>query len=154
MAQGDTFHWIRVQTFCYSTEDENLIHDTMAQLIGKDEFDAEVCEGEHGNRMIILQDEMRKQKEFVTMFSALPSPLIERVSKEADDRVDDDCILYIRLDKQKAVTGKYTMAHHGDVISITAKIVSHPARKEIAVRNLREFLSKLTPDQNPVSDEE
>ena len=57
--------------------------------------------------------------------------------------VDDDCMFYIRLDKQKAVLGTYEVAHHGDVIAVTGKIQSHPARKEVAARTLSEFLAGL-----------
>ena len=49
----------------------------------------------------------------------------------------------MRLDKQKAVTGTYEVAHHGDVIAITGKVQSHPARKEVAERVLTDFLSGL-----------
>ena len=60
-----------------------------------------------------------------------------------DNRIDEDCVFYMRLDKQKAVTGTYEVAHHGDVIAITGKVQSHPARKEVAERVLTDFLSGL-----------
>jgi RNA-binding protein len=145
--QGN-FHWLKVQTFCYSTEDEDLIHETMTNLIGNDEFDVEVCDGEHGNHLIIMQEELKKQKEFILLFSKLPTALIETIIADIDDRVDDECTFYLRLDKQKAVQGEFTMAHHGDVISITGKVTSHPAKKEIATKNLIEFLSALKPNQS------
>ena len=34
-------------------------------------------------------------------------------------------------------------AHHGDVISITGKVASNPARKEVAMENMTQFLKKL-----------
>ena len=58
-------------------------------------------------------------------------------------RIDDDCVFYTRLDKQKAVQGIYAVAHHGDVISITGKVASNPAKKEVAIRNMTEFLQKI-----------
>lgn len=141
------FHWLRTQVFCYATENEDLIHDTMVELLDNDEFDVEVCDSEHGNRMIILQQELKKQKEFVALFSKFPQKLIDAVIDDIENRIDDDCVFYLRLNKQKAVQGEYAIAHHGDVISVTGKVVSHPARKEIAVANLTEFLKGIAPVQ-------
>ena len=52
-------------------------------------------------------------------------------------------MFYTRLDKQRAVCGEYKIAHHGDVISITGKVASNPARKEVAMENMTQFLKKL-----------
>ncbi len=139
----DTFHRIRVQVFCYATEDEDLIYETVAGLVGHDELEVEVCTGEHGNRMVIMQDELRNRRRIAELFSRLPDGVIDTLLEEAEERVDDDCSFYMRLGKQEAVQGDYVLARHGDVISLVGKLVSHPARKEIAVGNLREFLKGL-----------
>lgn len=139
-----TFHWVRVQVFCYATENEALIRETMTELLGTDEFDSEVTEGEHGNRMIIMQAEMSKEKDTLALFGKFGEGVIDNIKANIESRIDDDCVFYLRLDKQKAVNGVYKVAHHGDVISITAKVASHPARKEIAEKNLIAFLGKVT----------
>lgn len=140
-----TFHWIRVQAFCYATENEELLHDTFQTLIGTEEFECDISDGEHGNRTIIFSKEFEKQKEVLPLFVNLGEDMIRIIIDDIDNRIDDDCVFYLRLDKQKAVTGDYRMAHHGDVIAITGKVVSHPARKEIATKNLVTFLSSLLP---------
>jgi len=142
------FHWLKIQTFCYATENEDLIHDTMVELLGNDEFEVDICDSEHGNHLIILQDELKKQKDFISLFSKFTPYLVKRISDDLDNRIDDDCVFYLRLDKQRAVKGEYVIAHHGDVISITGKVVSHPARKHIAVDNMKKFLSELNQDQS------
>lgn len=141
-----TFHWVRVQVFCYATEDEALIRETMTAILGADGFDTESVEGEHGNRMIIMQAEISKEKDTLALFGRLGPGVKNRILADISARVDEDCVLYLRLDKQKAVKGVYSVAHHGDVISVTGKIASHPARKEIAERNLAAFLDKVTPE--------
>lgn len=142
-----TFHWIRIETFCYATEKEDLVTSTFSELIGTDEFQKDIVESEHGNTMIVLQYMMTKQKEMDALFSKLGAALLEQYLSDLDDRVDDDCVFYTRLDKQKAVCGEYAVAHHGDVISITGKIASNPARKEIAENNMTQFLRKLLPQE-------
>ena len=138
-----TFHWLRVNVFCYATENEELIHGSMAELLGTDEFDCDIADSEHGNRIVILSSEFSKQKEIVQIFLRLGKDIAEEVRSEIEDRIDDDCVFYLRLDKQELVQGRYRTAHHGDVLSITGKIVSHPAKKGIAASNMVEFLNSL-----------
>ena len=135
------FHWVRVQTFCYATEKRELLEETMTELLGTDEFEEEISEGEHGNVMTILESRLTKQREFNALFRKLGPEICGWIVEDIDNRIDDDCVFYIRLDKQKAVQGIYEVAHHGDVIAITGKVQAHPAKKEVAVRTLREFLT-------------
>ena len=138
-----TFHWIRVQTFCYATEKSELLEETFTALVGDEEFDEEISEGEHGNTMVIMEKRLTRQKEFESLFCRLGPEILAWLDEDADNRIDDDCTFYMRLDKQEAVQGRFVVAHHGDVISVTGRIQSHPARKEVAVRNLREFVRSL-----------
>jgi len=138
-----TFHWIRVQTFCYATEKQDLIEDTLKELLGDIEFEEEITESEHGNTMMILETRITKQREFTELFNKLGKDILEYIAENIEDRVDDDDMFYLRLDKQKAVQGTYEVAHHGDVISIFGKIQAHPAKKEVAVRTLKEFIQGL-----------
>ena len=149
---NDAFHRLRVQVFCYATEDEDLIYDTLAELTGTEGLEVEVCSGEHGNRMVIMQDELKGRK-VAELFSRLPAELVDELIGKAEERVDDDCNFHMRIDKQEAVQGRYVLAHHGDVISLTGKLVSHPARKSIAVDNLRRFLEGLQQARREPSEE-
>ncbi|MDR1404012.1 MAG: exosome protein [Candidatus Methanoplasma sp.] len=145
----DTFHWVRVNVFCYATENEELIHDAMTELLGTDEFDCDVTDSEHGNRLIILRSEFSKQRETAPLFQRLGKDLISEIDADLEGRIDDDCVFRLRLDKQELVQGRYRTAHHGNVLSLSGKVVSHPARKEIAVRNMRKFLNSLDFTESP-----
>ena len=138
-----TFHWLRIETFCYATEKEELVSQTFRDLIGTDEFQTDVSESEHGNQMLILQHMATKQREMDEIFSRLGKELLQELSDDLENRIDEDCVFYTRLDKQRAVCGEYRVAHHGDVISITGKVASNPARKEVAMENMTQFLKKL-----------
>lgn len=141
-----TFHWLRVQTFCYATERQDLIEDTFKELLGDTEFEEEICDSEHGNSMMILETRMTKQREFRDLFYRLGNDILDFIIEDIENRVDEDDIFYLRLDKQKAVQGIYEVAHHGDVISIFGKIQAHPARKEVAVKVLRSFIENEVKD--------
>ena len=138
-----TFHWLRIETFCYATEKEDLVSQTFRDLVGTDEFQTDVSESEHGNQMLIMQHMVTKQKEMDEIFARLGKELLQDLMDDLENRIDEDCVFYTRLDKQKAVQGIYAVAHHGDVISITGKVASNPAKKEVAMRNMTEFLQKI-----------
>jgi hypothetical protein len=138
-----TFHWVRVQTFCYATERQDLIEDTLKELLGDIEFEEEITESEHGNTMMILETRITKQREFNDLFAKLGDDILDYLAEDIDNRVDEDDMFYLRLDKQKAVQGIYEVAHHGDVISIFGKIQAHPAKKEVAIKVLEEFLQGI-----------
>ena len=134
---------MRVQTFCYATEKRELLEETMTELLGTDEFQEDISEGEHGNIMTILETRLTKQREFNSLFKKLGPEICQWILDDIDNRIDEDCVFYMRLDKQKAVQGIYEVAHHGDVVAITGKVQSHPARKDVAVRVMSDFLTGL-----------
>lgn len=139
-----TFHWMRVQTFCYATERKELLEEAMETLLGDaDEYSEDESVGEHGNVMTILEAHLTHQRQYRNLFINLSEPVRQWIIDDIENRIDDDCVFYIRLDKQKAVQGIYEPAHHGDVMAITGKVQSHPARKDVAVRNLKEFLTGM-----------
>ncbi len=143
---ASTFHWIRVKAICYATEDEDIICDTVSQLAGTEELEIDISEGLHNNPLTVVDANLSKNKEYATIFTNLGHGILEQIRSDLDARVDDDCVFYMRLDKQKAVCGEYEISHGGDVISITAKIMAHPAKKEVALKVMGEFIDRLLQD--------
>ena len=137
------FHWIRVQTFCYATEDRELLEEVMCSLVDPESMSEDISEGEHGNVTVIIESRLTKQREFTELFSKFPAEILDYIIDDIDNRVDEDCILYLRLDKQKAVQGIYEVAHHGDVIAITGKVQAHPAKPEVAKNVVRDFIAGI-----------
>ena len=141
------FHWVKVKVICYATEDQDKLYEVMTALTGLEDFDVDISEGQHGNPIIVIDAQLTHNKEMDHLFTELGESVIEQLLIDLDNRIDEDCIFYTRLDKQRAVMGGYSISHSGDVISITGKLVSHPARKEIAMKNaeafLRETLQKI-----------
>jgi RNA binding exosome subunit len=137
------FHWVRIKMFCYATEDEEKLHQVMIGISGTEDFDAEMSDGHHGNSMIIFTADLKRDKKCRELFERLGKDVVCHILEELGDRIDEDCTFRLRIDKQAAVSERYETAHHGDVISITCKISSHPARKEIAEKNMRTFLESL-----------
>jgi len=141
---ANVFHWVKIRMFCYATEDEEKLHGIMRNISGTDDFHAEMSDGHHGNDMVILSAEMKSNSDCKKLFGRLGKDTVSSIIDELGKRIDEDCTFYLRLDKQAAVSERYEIAHHGDVVSITCKIVSHPARKEIAEGNMRRFLEGIS----------
>lgn len=137
------FHWIKVKTVCYATEDDARLKGVMEALTGEEELEVSVSEGIHGNPIIVIDSQLTHSKQFERLFSNLGKEIVQKIAEELDSRIDEDCALYFRLDKQKAVQGVYEITHGGDVISITCKIASHPAKKESAVKTAEEYFTGL-----------
>ena len=143
---ASTFHWVSVKAICYATEDEDLICDTVSELTGSEELDIDISEGLHNNPLTVVDVNLSKNKEYATLFTNLGEGIVKRILDDLEQRIDDDCVFYVRLDKQKAVCGEYEISHGGDVISITAKVMAHPAKKEVAVQVMREYLDRVLQD--------
>ena len=142
MAQ--TFHWVDIMTICHATEREELLLEVMEALAGEGNVILEETEGHFGNRITILSAKINREKDTKRLFSALGPELLAGLAGELEERIDDDCTFYLRLDKQKAVQRIYAASCGGDVVSITGKIASHPARKVKAVEAMETFLSNIT----------
>ena len=139
------FHWIRVKAICHATEDGELIKETVRLLTGIDGgmIDVEVSDGPFRTPLSVIDAELTHSKECETLFRNLGNEIIESLIPETERRIDDEDMFFLRLDKQEAVQGRYAVAHGSDVISITAKIAAHPAKKEVAVKIMTDFLRSL-----------
>ena len=78
----------------------------------------------NGNKILVVDDE-------------------RDILETLEERVDEDCDLYLRLDKQAALEGRLEVVTHGDVISVSGRIESYPKNRDTAISSLREFLLSL-----------
>ncbi|PSP54468.1 hypothetical protein BRC82_09785 [Halobacteriales archaeon QS_1_67_19] len=136
------FHYIDLRAFCYATEDDKRVEQALRTYL-PEEFEVEraTSEGHHGDRILVLSarietaDEMRHVLSNVAELDATDDLLAE-----LDERVDDNCSLFLRLDKQSAYRGEVAL---GEGITFRAKVEAYPAKKEAAVENARGALEAL-----------
>ena len=129
-------HYIDLRTFCYATEDEGRVDQALRLFLPAEyPIERETSKGHHGDRIIVLStrvenaDEMRFILEKVAELDEL-----DQLERELDNRVDDDCSLFLQFDKQAAYRGDVRL---GRGILFRAKVEAYPARKEAAVENAR-----------------
>ncbi|MFB6136018.1 MAG: RNA-binding protein [Halobacteriaceae archaeon] len=133
------FHYIDLRTFGYETEDAKRVRAALERLLPEDaDVEREETEGHHGDRILVLSARVDRADEMRHVLSQLRgSADLDRVRSELDQRVDDNCSLFVRLDKQAAYRGEVAL---GDGITLRAKVEAYPAKHDAAVENAREVL--------------
>ena len=135
------FHYVDLRTFSYETEDEKRVEQALRTFL-PEEFEIERTEstGYHGDRIVVLSARVENADDVRHVLRKLSElPDIETVIGELDDRVDDNCALFLRLDKQAAFRGE---ARLGQGLTLRAKVEAYPAKKPAAVENAREALEQ------------
>ncbi|ESS03542.1 MAG: putative exosome subunit [uncultured archaeon A07HR67] len=139
------FHYVDLRTFSYATEDQKRVEEALRSLLPDDaELDRVENVGHHGDRIVVFSariDVADGMRHVLDRLSALDD--IDRVIDELDQRVDDNCALFLRLDKQAAFRGEVRL---GSGITVRAKVEAYPAKKATAVENARETLTRLADD--------
>ncbi len=135
------FHYIDLRTFCYATEDEKRVEDALRAFL-PDEFELDRMEntGHHGDRIVVLSARVETADEMRHILDRLAElDEIDRILDELDERVDDNCSFFLRLDKQAAFKNEVDL---GAGITLRAKVEAYPAKHEAAVENAREAIEQ------------
>ena len=136
------FHYVDLRAFSYATEDVKRVEQALYSLLPEDvELDRVENVGHHGDRIVVLSARVERADEMRHVLDRL-SELedLDRVLDELDERVDDNCALFLRLDKQAAFRDEVRL---GPGITVRTTDEAYPAKKEKAVANARETLSRL-----------
>ena len=133
------FHYVDLRAFCYATEDEKRVEAALRTYL-PEEFPIERAEseGHYGDRIVVLSARVENADEVRHVLSQVATlDDIDDVRAELDDRVDDNCSFFLRLDKQAAFNG---LVRLGEGITLRAKVEAYPAKHEKAVANAREAI--------------
>jgi hypothetical protein len=136
------FHYVDLRAFSYATEDDRRVEDALRTFLPEEfEVDTHSVEGHNGDRIVTLSARVENADDVRHVLSQLADlPTIEQVMDELDDRVTDNCELFLRLDKQDAFGGRVTL---GEGVTLRAKVEAYPAKRENAVENARDVLTEL-----------
>ncbi len=134
---------IIISAICYSTEDPEKVARAIETLIPFEfEIKASNATGHYGNPIKFLEVELRKKREIKTFWNHLMEKLNEEreiLLEFIEELVDEDGVLYIRIDKQSAYLGKVELAGTSDSIMVRIKLVTYPFRRE----KILEFARKI-----------
>jgi RNA binding exosome subunit len=134
---------VHFRVFCHATEDEDKVAQALKLASGLEDITREVTEGYHGNPIIILEAFVKEKRRSKDLFSKLSEVDLQEILVSLDRRMDDDCNLYLRLDKQEAYLGNLKMTTSDDAIAIRAKVESYPKKRENAMKSATELLEAM-----------
>ncbi|MDP2767482.1 MAG: RNA-binding domain-containing protein [Candidatus Methanoperedens sp.] len=133
---------ISLRTIVAATESEDRVKTALSLFLFGDEIETIKTEGHFGNPITILQAQIKGRtcRRFIELLkSKLPENELGRLKKELGERIDDDCCLHIRFDKQAAYNGIVQLAAATDTIATQIKLKAYPARREKAMAVAEEF---------------
>jgi hypothetical protein len=137
-----SFHYVDLRTFSYETEDERRVEAALRRFLPA-EFEVERTEsrGHHGDRIVVRSARVERADDVRHVLAQIAAaPAYDRVFDELDDRVTDNCELFLRFDKQAAFRGDVRL---GEGITVRAKVEAYPAKRETALENAREALETV-----------
>jgi len=136
-------HNVSLRAFIQATEGEDRVRTALSLFLFDGEVEVINTEGHFGNPITILQAHIkgRNCRRFIELLkSKLPGYELDRLKEELDKRIDDDCCLHIRFDKQAAYNGIVQLATTTDTIAAEIKLKAFPARRENAIAAAEEIL--------------
>lgn len=130
------FHYIDLRAFCYETEDERRVERALRELLPDDHpLERATSTGHYGDRIVVLSARVERADEIRSVLDRLRSSQdADRLQSELPDRIDEDCSLFVRLDKQSAYSGRVEL---GEGIELRAKVEAYPAKRPNAIENAR-----------------
>lgn len=136
------FHYVDLRTFAYATEDDQRVEEALRHFLPEDvEIERETTEGHLGDRILVLSARVENADEVRHVLSVLAdAEEFEVIADELDERVTENCELFVRLDKQAAFSGETRL---GEGVTLRAKVEAYPARKDAAVENASEALTRF-----------
>ncbi|UTF52997.1 RNA-binding protein [Natronosalvus rutilus] len=138
-------HYVDLRTFCYATEDDKRVEAALRRFLPEEsEIERVESEGHYGDRILVLSARVENADDVRHVLSQLTDlETFDRLLAELDDRVTDNCELFLRLDKQAAFGGDVRL---GEGITFRAKVEAYPAKKPQAVENAETVLEELAAD--------
>jgi len=130
-------HRVTFRAFVASTEDDGKVREALSLFVPPESIAETRAVGHFGNKILVLSSTLKKKEGlgfFGRLKEMLPEGEMKRLRREMDQRVDDECHLHFRLDKQAARQGEAHLTDSGDAILVSAHLESYPARREKAVK--------------------
>ncbi len=137
-----SIHNISFRAIAAATESEDRVKNALSLFLFDDEIETIRTEGHYGNPITILQAHIkgRNCKRFIELLkSKLSEHDLKRLKSESCGRIDEDCILHIRFDKQAAYKGVVQLATTTDTIAVQIKLKAYPAKREKAIEAAEEL---------------
>jgi RNA binding exosome subunit len=142
-----SFHYLAFRAFVHATESEQKVTEAMEFVTGKENPSRQEVEGHHGNPIVILELEVKGARNIDQLFRRMETDDVARILDTLEDRVDEDFLMFFRLDKQQAYLGRMVLSDDDDFIQVRGKIEAYPKRHDIAMASVRSYLESFIEPQ-------
>lgn len=136
-------HNIRYRVFIYENEDNDEVLEALLNILPTAEPEAEEAEGLLEEKMLILTgaiSKKRETKEFLnTLIESIGEEQLIKLYNDLDRKMDEKGNLFLRLSKEKALDEEWEILDGGDSIHLKIKIAAYPAKKEVALKKIKEI---------------
>ncbi len=133
------FHWIEFRAFCHATEEEERVATALRTVAADAELRREALEGHFGNPLVVLTARVDGASAVRAAWRRIATALgPDEVLRDLSNRIDEDLVYHLRLDKQKAYLGAIELPGSADVIAMRGKVAAFPKRREVAERVMRD----------------
>ncbi len=142
------FKSVGISVFVHATESEEKLKNAFRIIIPEEvEIERGEVEGHYGDDIVILSADFQRRPLLRDFWNRVLENLVEGgkrwLERNAVERIGDDCRLYLRFDKQRAVSdGELKFSESGSVIHVRINISAYPAKRKIAVEKMREFVDE------------
>ena len=116
------------------------MEQAVANAIGEVELVTSQTQGHHGNEIFVIETHAKGSLQAELLFGKLSSSDLKEMIDTIDNRMDESCNLFIRIDKQRAFNGEVALTRGGDAIAVRIKVAAYPAKKEAAAKRAKDFL--------------
>jgi RNA-binding protein len=146
MAVAPRFHWLRLRATAHATEDPDRVRVALATAAGIALEDLTALleespiESHYGGTVHLLEATVKRARDIRSILGRLTAADRAELAAALDARVDDDGVLYWRLDKQRAYQGELVLTRGDDAIQCRLKAEVHPATREGALTAFRAWL--------------
>jgi RNA-binding protein len=143
-----TLHNLCFRAFCQATEDEAKVKAALLFASGGkvENMERTKCEGYYGNPIVILDICIQSSRSIKSFFQRISELDRRALLEDLERRIDEDCALYFRLDKQEAYLGRLVLGENGeehDIIAVHGKVKSYPKSRESSLGSMAEYLSSF-----------
>ena len=143
MTMKGPFSSVHARALCHATEVLDRVERAVKNVVGEAELETRRTAGHHGNEILVVEAHSTDSGSVKHLFGKLSSEDRERLISTVDQRLDEACNLFLRIDKQAAFEGRVTLATSEDSVAVRLKVSAFPAKPEAAARVVTEFIHGL-----------
>jgi len=135
------------EVFCHESEDLEKVKSALGAIFPKEKIKVSTLSGMFGTKIKILKVKIEKKKEAEKIIEELFSNLSDlekrKLLNELNLRMDDQGRLFIRLNKDDAFEGRFSLDDEQNSIQLIIFLKTFPANRKDYIKTARELIESF-----------